>query len=181
MSASHARSQGQNLALTVLCVSRPDCQNLALTVYTYIYIYIHIHIYICTCIYVYIYIKREHHEHLRFPKINCCDKYLLHFQQPNHQKEREFFIDNLLVWIYFVIVMIRWTGLAPLEFEFPFLGSLVSAFLVGCTHTSHTSQVSTPQAPQFHQNQLLRPLPPAYAAKKTPSDATVWSRVSTIL
>jgi len=27
--------------------------------------------------------------------------------------EREFFIDNLLVRIHFIIVMIRWTGLAP--------------------------------------------------------------------
>ena len=34
--------------------------------------------------------------------------------------EREFFIDNLLVQIHFIIVMIRWTGLAPWEFEFPF-------------------------------------------------------------
>jgi len=28
---------------------------------------------------------------------------------------REFFIDNLLVRIHFIIVMIRWTGLAPWE------------------------------------------------------------------
>ena len=32
----------------------------------------------------------------------------------------EFFIDNLLVRIHFIIVMIRWTGLVPWEFEFPF-------------------------------------------------------------
>ena len=32
---------------------------------------------------------------------------------------REFFIDNLLVRIHFIIVMIRRTGLAPWEFEFP--------------------------------------------------------------
>jgi len=38
--------------------------------------------------------------------------------------QREFFIDNLLVQIRFIIVMIRWTGLAPWEFEFPFPGSL---------------------------------------------------------
>ena len=41
----------------------------------------------------------------------------------------EFFIDDLLVRIHFIIVMIRWTGLAPWEFEFPFQGSLTSAFL----------------------------------------------------
>jgi len=45
-------------------------------------------------------------------------------------EEREFFIDNLLVRIHFIIVMIRWTGLAPWEFEFPFPGSLISTFLV---------------------------------------------------
>ena len=45
--------------------------------------------------------------------------------------EREFFIDNLLVQIHFIIVMIRWTGLAPWEFEFTFPGSLTSTFLTG--------------------------------------------------
>jgi len=30
-------------------------------------------------------------------------------------KEKEFFIDNLLVRIHFIIVMIRWTGLAPVH------------------------------------------------------------------
>ena len=44
--------------------------------------------------------------------------------------QREFFIDNLLVRVYFIIVMIRWTGLAPWEFEFPFPGSLTSTFPV---------------------------------------------------
>jgi len=43
--------------------------------------------------------------------------------------DREFFIDNLLVRIHFIIVMIRWIGLAPWEFEFPFPGSLPSTFL----------------------------------------------------
>ena len=33
------------------------------------------------------------------------------------RQEREFFIDNLLVRTHFVIVMIRWTGLAPWEFD----------------------------------------------------------------
>ena len=33
------------------------------------------------------------------------------------------FIDNLLVRFQFIIVAIRWTGLAPREFEFPFPGS----------------------------------------------------------
>jgi len=47
----------------------------------------------------------------------------------NSGAEREFFIDNLLVRIHFIIVMIRWTGLAPWKFEFPFPGSLTSTFL----------------------------------------------------
>jgi len=42
--------------------------------------------------------------------------------------EREFFIDNLLVRVHFIIVMIRWTGLAPWECEFPFPDSLTSTF-----------------------------------------------------
>jgi len=36
------------------------------------------------------------------------------------QAEREFFIDNLLIQIHFIIEMILWTGLAPWEVEFPF-------------------------------------------------------------
>jgi len=44
--------------------------------------------------------------------------------------ERAFFLDNLLVRIHFIIVMIRWTGLAPWEFEFTFPGSLIFTFLV---------------------------------------------------
>ena len=44
-------------------------------------------------------------------------------------RETEFLIDNPLVRILFIIVMIRWTGLAPREFEFPFPGSLTSTFL----------------------------------------------------
>jgi hypothetical protein len=46
------------------------------------------------------------------------------------KREREFFIDNLLVRIHFISVMIRWTGFAPWGFEFPFPGSLISTFLI---------------------------------------------------
>ena len=38
-------------------------------------------------------------------------------KDPPSLRETEFFIDNLLVRIHFIIVMIRWTGLAPWEFE----------------------------------------------------------------
>ena len=44
-------------------------------------------------------------------------------------EKREFFIDNLLVRIHYIIVMIKWTGLVPWEFELPFPGSLTSTFL----------------------------------------------------
>jgi hypothetical protein len=39
---------------------------------------------------------------------------LQHHRHQHHlQIEREWFIDNLLVRIHSIIVMIRWTGLAP--------------------------------------------------------------------
>ena len=47
----------------------------------------------------------------------------------NSQVESEFFIANLLVRNPSIIVMIRWTGLAPWELEFPFPCSLTSTFL----------------------------------------------------
>jgi len=48
--------------------------------------------------------------------------------------ERELFMDNLLVRIHFITVMIRWTGLEPRKFEFPFPGSCTSTFL-GWSHS----------------------------------------------
>jgi len=45
--------------------------------------------------------------------------------------QREFLIDNLLVRNHFIIVTIRWAGLAPWGFEFTFPGSLTSTFLKG--------------------------------------------------
>ena len=47
----------------------------------------------------------------------------------NVSREREFFIDNLLVRIHLIIVVFRWTGLAPWAFELPFPGSLTFTFL----------------------------------------------------
>ena len=55
---------------------------------------------------------------------------------------RDLFIDNLLVQIHYDIVMIRWTGLAPWEFEFPFPGSLTSSFLELCQVTSPAAAVA---------------------------------------
>ena len=47
--------------------------------------------------------------------------------------------DNLLVRIHFIIVMIRWTGLAPWESEFPFPDSLTFTFL-GQVSAQRTSE-----------------------------------------
>ena len=43
----------------------------------------------------------------------------------------EFFVENLLARIDIIIVMIRKTGLAPWEFDFPFSGKLTCTFLGG--------------------------------------------------
>ena len=53
----------------------------------------------------------------------------LPFDETCTRSKREFFIANLLVRTHFIIVMIRRTGLAPWDFEFPFPGSLTSTFL----------------------------------------------------
>ena len=74
----------------------------------------------------------------RFERADCSfdsvdrsfEGYEAHLRVPTRPVlEREFFIDNLLVRIHFIIVMIRWTGLAPWGFELPFPGSLTSTFL----------------------------------------------------
>ena len=79
---------------------------------------------------------------------SCCEASLksnshLHALLPP-RVEREFFIDNLLVRIHFIIVMIRWTGLAPWDFEFPFPGSLISTFLESNLCTCSTSGKAVP-------------------------------------
>jgi len=58
--------------------------------------------------------------------------------KPGGGAEREFFIDILLVRIHFVIVMIRWTGLAPWQFEFPIPASVGVHTWRPCLY-SHTS------------------------------------------
>ena len=52
------------------------------------------------------------------------------FSKLLREVEREFLLENLLLRVPFVIVMIRWTGLEPWEFEFHFPGSLTFTFLV---------------------------------------------------
>ena len=56
---------------------------------------------------------------------NCSEISCVHASiAPSLHGETEFFIDNLLVRIHFIIVMIGRTGLASWEVEFPFPGSL---------------------------------------------------------
>ena len=55
------------------------------------------------------------------PKQSALEK-----QEAARRKQEE----KVLVRIHLIIVMIRWTGLAPWEFEFPFPGSLIHTFLV---------------------------------------------------
>ena len=50
-------------------------------------------------------------------------------KRESFSREREFLIDNLLPRIHFIIVIIKGTGLAPWEFEFPFRGSLTFTLL----------------------------------------------------
>ena len=50
-------------------------------------------------------------------------------QTPNLRRERDFFVENLLGRVHYIIKMIWWTGLAPWVFKFPFTGSLTSTFL----------------------------------------------------
>ena len=47
----------------------------------------------------------------------CASAFSARPRRAEWGREREFFIDNLLVRINLIIVMIRWTGLAPWEFE----------------------------------------------------------------
>ena len=60
--------------------------------------------------YIYIYITLDL-EHLRAEK--SLDALGARLRLARLPSERDFFIDNLLVRIHFIVVMIRWTGLAP--------------------------------------------------------------------
>jgi len=74
--------------------------------------------------------------------------------------EREFFIDILLVRNHFIIVMIRWTGLAPWEFEFPFPGSLTSDPIRPLESPTHWSNPRTsPRRGECRGTSLIRKRP----------------------
>ena len=65
-------------------------------------------------------------------------------------EERESFIVIILVRVHFIIVMIRWTGLAPWAFEFSFPGSLTSTFLgAGRTSSLEFSKARQKRAPRI--------------------------------
>ena len=67
-------------------------------------------------------------------ELQCCGACSLGFSnrlwcESGDSREIDFFIDNLLVRIRFIIVMTQWTGLAPWKFRFSFTCGLTSAFL----------------------------------------------------
>ena len=114
--------------------------SIALSLSLYIYIYIYIYICVYVYVYVYLYTYSQPDRVAPFPDVpqrlaaHCCLLLLQGALPPSTldpgQREREFFMDNLLVRVYSIIVMIRWTGLAPWEFKLTFPGSLTSSFLV---------------------------------------------------
>ena len=57
-------------------------------------------------------------------------------------------LKQLLVRIHFITVMIRWTGLAPWEFEFPSPGSLTSTFLTLVVNLQVPEPAGDVRAPQ---------------------------------
>ena len=76
-------------------------------------------------------VSHTHHENPAFNDRIIVEEVLA----PSTLHHREFLIDNLLVQIHLIIVMIRWTGLAAWEFEYPFSDSLTSR--CGVSHTHH--------------------------------------------
>ena len=75
--------------------------------------------------------------------------------------------------IHFIIVMIRWTGLAPWEFEFPFPGSRASTFLYtfrcrGRSAGSPTLRTPAPQGCLAHKK-LRPPLGSPYGPMHSPT------------
>ena len=83
--------------------------------------------------------------------VGCFDGQVLHLASASLSAlEREFFIDNRLVRIHLIIVMSRWTGLAPWEFEFPLPGSLTSTFLESALHFERCSFAIKLHRPAFN-------------------------------
>ena len=60
--------------------------------------------------------------------------------------ESEIFTENLLVRIYLIIEMMRWTSLAPWNFELRFSGRLISTFLAKGRYPDTPSYSITPKS-----------------------------------
>ena len=84
-------------------------------------------------------------ERARLAVAEACDVVLIPAEvlllRAAREREREFFIGNLLVRIHFIIVMIRWTGLAPWEC---------------CQNTAAVSSAAQHDAPFLPQRLLQR-------------------------
>ena len=84
--------------------------------------------------------------------------------QEGGEREREFFIDNLLVRVHRCF----WcTGLAPWEFESPFPGGLISTFLEGGDLQQQTPAM-TSQTPNIASQTLSGDIYKTSSSSKTP-------------
>jgi len=100
----------------------------------------------------------------------CCRSH----ESTKSPAEGDFFIDNLLVRNHFIIVMIRWTGLAPWEFEFHVLLQ-PRVHKVPCTpHDVHQRSTCITQltvGPYVVQNWSRNP---RISEATKPANSTVW-------
>ena len=124
--------------------------------HTHIYIYIYTYmggtrIFIYLYLYIFIHQVRADGRDVRGPVGGAHQQGYPRGPPPGLSPKRV--IDNLLVRIHFIIAMIRWTGLAPWGFEFPFPGSLTSVPQHSSTTTrwcmTLSSQVNLPHAIDF--------------------------------
>ena len=73
---------------------------------------------------------------------------------PSLCRDSEFFIDNLLVRIHFIIVMIRWTGLAAWEIELRFPSRWARSR--HCARRASTApSPTTPSAPRLRERHFF--------------------------
>ena len=111
--------------------------------------------------------KSEYHRITR----SCC------FCRTCQQKE--FFIDNLLVRIHFIIEMIRWTGLAPWEFEFPFPASIPQGFMLQGSRAASQSLQARGIGPGRNGCPPCSEVPPSERIESSKQrDVTAGARVS---
>ena len=75
-----------------------------------------------------------------------------------HPKDREFFVDNLLVWIHLIIEMILVDWPCAMRLEFPCSSRVISTFLVPTTSSTRC----------MHSKQIIHPTPKTRNSKPEP-------------